>query len=217
MPVRLAVVGLLTVAYLVLTQWLMTAAPASPWTPVGLLTPMLAAAALAAHQAGQTVRAGAAVAAIAGLCVQAASGAEIPAPRLYLAQHVVVNVALGVWFAGTLKGDRPALITSLAERVHTRLPPAMVAYTRGLTRAWAAFFFLTAVASVAVYLAMPFDWWAGFSNLVCPVLIGAMFVGEQLLRYRLHPDFERASLADQVRAWRQHGAANRAERRNAAG
>ena len=28
-----------------------------------------------------------------------------------------------------------------------------------------------------------------------------MFVGEYLLRYRLHPEFERATLADTVRAY----------------
>ena len=217
MPVRLIGLGLLTVGYLVLTQWLMTSAPPSPWTAVGLLSPMLGAAALATWRARQHGRAALAVAAIVALCAQAASGVEMPATRLYLAQHVVVNIALGCWFAGTLRGEGDALITSLAARVHDRLPPALVAYTRDLTRSWAAFFFLTAAASVVVYMAMPFDRWAGFSNLVCPMLIAAMFVGERLLRYRLHPEFERVSLADQVRAWRQHGAARDAERRKAAG
>ena len=213
MPLRLIASGLLTVGYLVFTQWLMTSAPPSPWNAVGLLTPMLGTAALASWQAGQRWLAGVAGLAILALCVQAAAGHEMPAPRLYLAQHVAVNVALGGWFASTLREGGTALITSLAARLHRQLPPALVDYTRALTRAWTAFFFLTAAASVAVYLLLPFDLWAGFSNLVCPALIGAMFAGERLLRYRLHPDFERVSLADQVRAWREHGA----ERRSAAG
>jgi hypothetical protein len=34
------------------------------------------------------------------------------------------------------------------------------------------------------------------------VAIAALFVGEHLLRYRLHPEFERVSLLDTVRAYR---------------
>ena len=35
--------------------------------------------------------------------------------------------------------------------------------------------------------------WAVFANLLTPLALVAMFVGEYLLRYRLHPEFERAS------------------------
>jgi hypothetical protein len=31
-----------------------------------------------------------------------------------------------------------------------------------------------------------------------------MFAGEYLLRYRLHPEFERATMRDAIRAWSQH-------------
>ncbi len=217
MPWRLATFGLLTIGYFVLTQWLMTSAPPSPWTAVGLLTPMLGAAGLGAAQARQWWRAGFAGLAIVALCVQAASGIEIPAPRLYLAQHVVVNLALGCWFGGTLTGDGPALITSLAARVHSHMPPAMVAYTRDLTRVWTAYFFLTVATSIAIYLLLPFEVWAGFSNLVCPVLVCALSLGERVMRYRWHPEFERVSLADQFRAWQEHGAERDAQRRDATG
>ncbi len=33
-----------------------------------------------------------------------------------------------------------------------------------------------------------------------------MFLGEYLLRYRLHPEFERATLAQAMRAYADHGA-----------
>jgi hypothetical protein len=38
------------------------------------------------------------------------------------------------------------------------------------------------------------------ANLLTPLLVGALFIGEYLLRYRLHPEFERTRLIDAVRA-----------------
>lgn len=207
MPLRLVAAALASVLYLLGCHWLMTSAPPSPWNVVALLTPMLAALASAAWQAGQRWRFGVAVAAIGVLCALATFGVQVPANGLYLAQHVGINLGLGLWFAGTLRqpGDR-ALITLLAARVHGVLAPAMVDYTRRLTRLWVAFFFATAAASLLLFASVAFDHWAEFSNLVCPAAIAMLFVGERLLRYRLHPEFERASLADQIRAYTQHSA-----------
>jgi len=56
---------------------------------------------------------------------------------------------------------------------------------------------------VAVHLLAPFTTWATFANLLTPLALVAMFVGEYLLRYRLHPEFERASLNDMIRAYSQ--------------
>jgi uncharacterized membrane protein len=47
--------------------------------------------------------------------------------------------------------------------------------------------------------------WATFANLLTPVAILVMFVGEYVLRYRLHPEFERATLAQAVRAYADRG------------
>jgi uncharacterized membrane protein len=56
---------------------------------------------------------------------------------------------------------------------------------------------------VAVYAACDWRVWSLLANLVTPLAIGALFVGEYLLRYRLHPEFERSSLAAALGAWRQ--------------
>ena len=40
-----------------------------------------------------------------------------------------------------------------------------------------------------------------FANLLTPLAMVLMFVGEYLLRYRLHPEFERATLAQAMRAY----------------
>ena len=46
---------------------------------------------------------------------------------------------------------------------------------------------------------------APFANLLTPLAMLVMFVGEYLLRYRLHPEFERATLAQAVRAYADRG------------
>jgi hypothetical protein len=37
--------------------------------------------------------------------------------------------------------------------------------------------------------------------LLTPLLVAGLFVGEHLMRYRLHPEFERTRLIDAVRAF----------------
>jgi len=58
-----------------------------------------------------------------------------------------------------------------------------------------------AALSVALFALAPFRAWAAFANLATPLAMVAMFVGEYVLRYRLHPEFERATLAQAVRAY----------------
>ena len=58
-----------------------------------------------------------------------------------------------------------------------------------------------AALSLALFVFAPFAAWALFANLVTPIAMLALFVGEHVLRYRLHPEFERATLAQAVRAY----------------
>ena len=206
MQARIALIGSLGLVYLVGTHWLMTSASPSPWNAVALLTPMLAAIAVPAWRSRQRARFLLALAAMGLLCAQAALGVQVPAPLLYLGQHVAVHLMLALWFASTLRAGSQALITGLAARVHTRMPPSMVAYTRNVTRAWVVYFTATAVVSLALYAFASFDAWALFANLGTPLSLVAMFGGEWLLRYRLHPEFERSSVADAIRAYRQASA-----------
>jgi uncharacterized membrane protein len=203
MRAKVVAIALLSALYVIGSHWLMTSAPPSPWNVVLLLTPMLAAIAFAAWQAGQRIRALLAVAAIVALSLLPAFGVHVPAALLYLGQHVGINLVLGVWFASTLRAGGEPLITMLAGRVHRHMPPAMLAYTRNVTRAWVVYFFAMAAASVLLYVGTSFAHWAEFANLGSPIALGAMFIGERLLRYRLHPGFERTSIADAIRAYSQ--------------
>jgi len=209
MALRLLAAGLAGAAYLLGSHWLMTSAPASPWNAVVVVAPMFVAAGVVAWQRGQRALALVAAAATAALVVQAGRGGGVAAEMLYLGQHVAVHLLLAFVFGSTLAAGREPLVSALARRVHGSLTPAMAAYSRRVTVAWTFYFVAMAVLSIVLFATAPFVAWAAFANLVTPLAIVAMFVGEYLLRYRLHPEFERVTLMDAVRAYRRGAAAHR--------
>jgi uncharacterized membrane protein len=199
---RYALIALVAAAYIFGSQWLMTAAPESAWAVVALLSPMLIAVMLGAWRAKHRWLSVGATLLFVALCAAGLSGAHVSAQALYLAQHVGVNLFLGAWFASTLRPGAQALISQLAARVR-HLTPGKAVYTRKLTFAWVVFFAAIVAVSVALFTLAPFDTWALFANVVTPVAVVSMFVGEYLLRYRLHPEFDRTTLGDAIRAYRQ--------------
>ncbi|MEO5845096.1 MAG: hypothetical protein ABIQ33_09670 [Caldimonas sp.] len=205
MGARVIAVGVASVAYLLVSHWLMTGAPASPWNAVIVVGPMLGAAACVAWKRRQRLLAALAALATTGLVVQAWQGGGLPVDSLYVAQHVAIHVLLAFVFGLTLQAGREPLVTALARRVHGGLAPAMAAYSRKVTLAWTVYFVAMAVLSLVLFAFAPFAVWATFANLLTPIAILVMFVGEYLLRYHLHPEFERATLAQSVRAYTDRG------------
>ena len=104
------------------------------------------------------------------------------------------------WFGSTLRGPGLPLISQFAQRVHP-LKGEMLNYTTQLTRVWTGYFVLVVVSSLVVYMTMSFAAWSLLANVLSPLSVGLLFVGEHLLRYRLHPEFERTRLVDAVRAF----------------
>ena len=206
MLARSLVVGIAALAYIVATHWLMTSAPASDWNAVVVVGPMLALAGLYAVQLGKRWLAALCALALVGLVAEAWHGGGFTPASLYVAQHVSIHLLLAFAFGRTLQAGREPLITALARRVHGGLTPPMVDYSRKVTIAWTLYFIAIAALSLVLYAAAPFDVWAAFANLGTPVTMAIMFVGEYVLRYRLHPEFERATLADAVRAFSRHTA-----------
>ena len=205
MGARVFALAAVAVAYVLASHWLMTGAPASPWNPVMVVGPMLAAAAFVAWQRRHRLLAALPALAVAALVVQAWRGDDLPVGSIYVCQHVAIHLLLALAFGLTLQPGRDSLVTALARRVHGTLTPAMVAYSRKVTLVWTGYFIAMAALSVVLYALAPFDVWATFANLVTPLAICVMFVGEYLLRYRLHPEFERATLAQAVRAYADRG------------
>ena len=203
MQARYVLAALASLAYVAGSQWAMINAPTSPWSAVALLGPMLLALSAWLWQSHQRLLAVCAASAVAVLCFKAAAGSAMAAEKLYLAQHVAVHTGLGLWFGATLRPGLKPFISGLAERVHRHLTPPMWVYTRKVTVAWTIYFAGMSAVSLALYAAAPFEAWATFANLLTPVALGLMFGGEYLLRYWLHPEFERVTMLDAVRAYRQ--------------
>lgn len=199
---RVAAFALASAAYVAASHWLMTRTQASAWNVVGVLSPMLLIVAAGAWRSGHRWVGGCAVLALAVLCLQAILGITVSSHVLYLAQHAGINFCLALFFGSTLRPGHTPLITTLALRVHGgHISPGHAAYTRKLTLLWALFFTTIVLISLGLFLGASFDTWAVFANLVTPVATGVMFGGEFLIRYRLHPEFERSTVADAIRAY----------------
>jgi uncharacterized membrane protein len=200
---RVIAIALAGLGYVLGCHWLMTRAEPSPWNAVGVLTPMLAAIAIGAWRGGQRGLGAVAALGVIALCGHALLGLHLAPQMLYVAQHAGIHLFLAIAFGSTLRAGHTPLIATLAARVHRKITADMAAYMRHCTLAWVLYFIAMAVVSVALYAVASFDTWALFANLLTPLTLVAMFIGEYVLRYRLHPEFERASLADAIRSYRQ--------------
>jgi len=150
---------------------------------------------------------------LAGLCALAAAALLVwlwPLLRtqvalLYFVQHMGIYTMLAALFGRSLGGPGESLVTQMARRVHGgTLSLRQASYTRGVTVAWTVFFLGMALVSSGLFLLASAATWSFFANLMGAPLIGLMFVGEFLVRCVVLPPGERSTLADAVRAWRQH-------------
>jgi uncharacterized membrane protein len=187
-------------AYAGVSHWMMLYHAAQPWAIGVLLGPLwLTALGLAGSRFGGWGLAVAGIAGVLGFWL-VLHGEAGDTNRLYVFQHAAINALLCGWFGSTLFGGRLSLIGQFAQRVHP-ITPAQRIYTAQVTRVWTVYFALMVVASIAVYAFMSFAAWSVLANLLTPLLVAALFVGEHLMRYRLHPEFERTRMIDAVRAF----------------
>jgi uncharacterized membrane protein len=197
--------GSLIAGYGVVSHWLMTHHATAPWAVAVLFGPLLAAVALGAWQGRKwLLLVGCGVAALVIAAVVARGGVQ-DVQRMYVLQHGAIHAVLAWTFGRTLLPGRLPLITALAERVHRVFTPAMRRYTEAITRTWTLYFLVMIGISLVLYSLAPWSWWSLFCNLLTPLAVAGLFVGEHLWRYWRHPDFERVTLRGAVQAWRDHG------------
>lgn len=120
---------------------------------------------------------------------------------VYLMEELGVYALLSVTFARTLMRGRVPLCTHWADIVHGPLPAYVSRYTRNTTAAWAAFFALMTLGSLALYLCAPLPVWSAFSNFLALPLVGLMFIGEYLVRRKVLPPPHRTSILASVRVY----------------
>lgn len=101
--------------------------------------------------------------------------------RFVLAMPVLVNLALLVTFAATLRGT-PMIERFARMQEPDGLSAAQVRHCRQMTWAWVGFFALNASTAAALALAAPVSWWAAYNGGIAYGLMGAMFAGEYVLR-----------------------------------
>ena len=208
MPVwRLAGAAAALAAYGVLSHFLMVHAAQKPWAVAALFGPLLLAVAGVGWQRRQWATLAACAGLVALLALIVWRGGVDDINRMYVLQHAGIHLALAWSFALTLRSGSTPLITAMAQRLHARFSPAMRDYTRGLTVLWVAYFLGMVVLSLALYLLAPWSWWSVFCNLLTPLLAVLLFVGEHIVRYVRHPEFERVSLRATLQAYREqpHG------------
>ena len=202
----LVVAGLAVAAYAVLSHILMVHFAQRPWAVAALFGPLLLALAGGSWVRRQWVVLAGCAALVAWLAWLVWRGGVADINRMYVLQHAGIHLALAWTFAVTLKTGSTPLITGLAERLHRHFSPEMRAYTRWLTGAWVLYFLGMVVLSAAIYVLAPWPWWSLFCNVLTPAFAVAFFVGEHLMRYVRHPDFERVSLRAAFGAYRDAGA-----------
>lgn len=79
----------------------------------------------------------------------------------------------------------PPAVERIARLTDPNLPPAAVRYTRQVTKVWVGFFVFNGVLSAWLTLWASLRWWTLYNGLIAYLLMGALFVGEWLLRRRV--------------------------------
>ena len=197
------------VGYALLSNWLMVHAANEPWTVALLFGPLLLAVAALGWQRRQWLTLVACAALLLVLVAVVLRGGVANAQRLYVLQHGGIHLALAWTFGLTLRAGEKALITGLAEGLHSRLKqnftPALALYTRGVTQLWAGYFLAMVVVSAALYALAPWPWWSFYCTVLTPLAAAALFVAEYLWRYQRHPEFPRITMRAAFDAYQQSG------------
>lgn len=125
---------------------------------------------------------------------------------VYFIQHAGAMTLLGITFGSTLGGTHGgALCSRMASLViPEQLDANYLHYTWKVTLAWTVYFSISAVLSVSLFFFGPIEIWSVFANLLTPVSLGAMFVGEYLIRLRALPDGPRLSITATIQAYREY-------------
>ena len=129
------------------------------------------------------------------------------AQALYFAQHVGTNALLAWVFGHTLAAGATPLVVTFARMVHPQIPAEIEAYAHKVTMAWTAFFLITCVVSIALFLAAPVAVWSTFGVLLQWPSVAVFFMGEYALRKILFKNFDHASMKQGFDAYQQHRAA----------
>lgn len=169
--------------------------------------PRLTAVALALAAALWAVARRSARASLGALGIALAAAAIVlTAPALLLyAPPVLINAALAAVFAASLRAGGEPVIARFARLEHDPLPQELALYTRRLTLIWALLFAGMGAAGLALALRASLQAWSTFTNVVCYLLVAALFAGEYAYRRWRFRQYRHASLLELARNVRRAG------------
>jgi len=98
----------------------------------------------------------------------------------------------------------PPMIERIARVTEPDLPPVAVRYTRRVTWVWVAFFALNGTASGVLAAWGPLSWWTFYNGILAYSVMGALFVGEWILRQRLRRRINKAPMDGAALRLRTH-------------
>lgn len=125
---------------------------------------------------------------------------------LYFIQHAGAMSLLCIAFGSTLgRSHADALCSRIASLL---LGPAIDAeylrFTWKVTMCWTAFFAATAIISIALFSWASMEVWSFFANVLTPVLLGVMFIGEYLIRVQVLPNRAHFKVGEIIKAYRRY-------------
>ena len=197
----LAAILVLVVAYAGLSHYANSAAKTRDLSVALALVPVLGFGLLLTRRWGRPLTAVLAATAAALLLRRYWSLLEQNFSWVYLIQEGGFYGLMALSFGRSLIGNRVALCTQLADKVHGPLTPPEVRYTRRVTAAWTLFFVSITAATVGLFVYAPLRTWSLFANFCVVPLIGLMFVAEYAVRRRVLPHVQRRGILAGVRAY----------------
>jgi uncharacterized membrane protein len=205
-PLRLVLTAIAAVLYLALGHFAAASDHPPVYALVAGIVPLVVLAVLTAWKSRFRVLAlllCATVILMIALNLEALRG---HAAWVYFVQHAGAMMLLGVTFGVTLNsGDAGAICSRMAILVASKpLDARYLRYTWKVTLAWTIYFALSAAISVALFFGGAIEVWSIFANLLTPLLIGAMFAGEYMIRVRVLPDGGQVGIAETIRAYREY-------------
>ncbi len=125
---------------------------------------------------------------------------------LYFIQHAGAMTLLGLTFGSTLGNNHAgALCSRIASFIIAEpLNAVYLRYTWKVTLAWSIYFAASAVLSVLLFFLAPIQMWSVFANLLTPVSLIIMFVGEYLIRQQALPDGPRLGVTNTIEAYQKY-------------
>lgn len=206
--------GIVFIGYFVALHALIVSRRFAPLTLALIVAPWIVAlaSAVARRARGPLVAAVAALGLVAAGVWRYRGDLAGHVDALLFVENLVFLLAMAALFAGTLVGDREALVTRFARIArHGDMPTGVVRYSRRLTAAWAAFFVVAAIASTALFATGRETLWSAFVNLGLWPAMGVFFVVEYVVRLRTFPDERPSSFATAFRAFADRDAEPRDE------